>query len=323
MILTETLKVLRMKEMETGHLLKDALSLQRSCVSSNFHFLRNSDAFSLLTVNSKARIKWGTVFVEEMFDFFKIADDENGPTDPLFLVTIADKFHLTTDQPQQINLLQIKRKLGAGLMDLSYIGMIEPGYYNVIYDEFGNQRKNVISWHGHCLVWGVSEKQLAKHLAKIKPRFTPITPGLCAVHKKIISPDQFGYKLWYILKAPRKEYSIGQRRECDARTHRSSAGDFTDAEVGAVIAKAKLAGMWREKVEQTNSGPVIVEVNRPPSELTGEPDASVPRTLVFRAALTSPEEFPRLSAEKCQDQQIPAFEETIRCRPASVPPGSE
>jgi hypothetical protein len=93
MILTETLKVLRMKEMETGHLLKDALSLQRSCVSSNFHFLRNSDAFPLLTVNSKARIKWGTVFVEEMFDFFKIADDENGPTDPLFLVTIADKFH--------------------------------------------------------------------------------------------------------------------------------------------------------------------------------------------------------------------------------------
>ena len=32
-----------------------------------------------------------------------------------------------------------------------------------------------------------------------------------------------------------------------------------------MIAKAKLAGMWREKVEQTNSGPVIVEVNRPPS----------------------------------------------------------
>ena len=42
-----------------------------------------------------------------------------------------------------------------------------------------------------------------------------------------------------------------------------------------MIAKAKLAGMWREKVEQSNSGPVIVEVNRPPSELTGEPDASV------------------------------------------------
>jgi len=35
------------------------------------------------------------------------------------------------------------------------------------------------------------------------------------------------------------------------------------AAVSAVIAKAKLAGMWREKPEQTNSGPVIVEVNWP------------------------------------------------------------
>ena len=43
-------------------------------------------------------------------------------------------------------------------------------------------------------------------------------PGFCAVHKKRIPPDQFGHKLWYILKAPRKEYSIGQRRECDGKT---------------------------------------------------------------------------------------------------------
>jgi hypothetical protein len=35
------------------------------------------------------------------------------------------------------------------------------------------------------------------------------------------------------------------------------------AAVSALIAKAKLAGMWREKPEQTNSGPVIVEVNSP------------------------------------------------------------
>jgi hypothetical protein len=33
--------------------------------------------------------------------------------------------------------------------------------------------------------------------------------------------------------------------------------------VSAITAKAKLAGLWREKAEQTNSGPVIVEVNWP------------------------------------------------------------
>jgi hypothetical protein len=140
------------------------------------------------------------------------------PFEPVFLVTIADKSHLITDQPQQIQLSRIKRKIGAGLKGRSYIGMIEPGYYNVIYDELGNKRKNVVSWHGHFLVWGVTEKQLAKHLKAIKPDFTPIMAGLCAVHKKRIPRDQFGYKLWYILKSSCKEYSIGQRRECDKKT---------------------------------------------------------------------------------------------------------
>ena len=39
-----------------------------------------------------------------------------------------------------------------------------------LYDEFGNQRKNEVSWHGHFLVWGITKKQLARHLVKIKPR---------------------------------------------------------------------------------------------------------------------------------------------------------
>jgi hypothetical protein len=212
------LKQLRTKEKKSDNLLNLALSLKRHRENSNVQLLRPSEAFYLPAVNSKARIKWGTVSIQETLKFFRVADDENGPVEPVFLVTIADKSHLTTDQPQQIQLSPIKRKIGAGLKSLSYIGMIEPGYYNVIYDEAGTQRKNVVSWHGHFVVWGVTEKRLAEHLEAIKPNFTPIMPGLCAVHKKIIPPDQFGYKLWYIFKSPCKEYSIGQRRERDDKS---------------------------------------------------------------------------------------------------------
>ena len=218
MTLSETLKLLRIKEKKSGSLLNFALSLKRYRDNMDIQILRSSDAFYLPAVNSKARIKWGTVFIQETFKVFQLADDENGPVEPVFLVTIADKSHLTTDQPQQLHLSRIKRKLGAGLQGLSYIGMIEPGYYNVIYNELGNKRKNVVSWHGHFLVWGITKGRLAKHVNAIKPRFTPIMPGLCAVHKKIIPPDQFGYKLWYILKSPCKEYSIGQRRKRDKKT---------------------------------------------------------------------------------------------------------
>ena len=101
---------------------------------------------------------------------------------------------------------------------LSYIGMIEPGYYNVIYDEIDNKQKNVVSWHGHFLVWGISRKDLQQHLKTISAQLTPIMPGLCAVHQKLIGLGQFGYKLWYVLKSPCKEYSIGKRRKPDERT---------------------------------------------------------------------------------------------------------
>jgi hypothetical protein len=40
--------------------------------------------------------------------------------------------------------------------------MIEPGYYNVIYDELGDQQGKVVSWHGHFRVWGINEKTLKR-----------------------------------------------------------------------------------------------------------------------------------------------------------------
>ena len=143
MNLSETLKLLRIKEKKYASLVNFAPSLKRYRDNMDLQILRRSEAFYLPAPNIKARLKWGRVFIEEIFKFFHIADNEHGPNEPVFLVTIADKSHLTTDQPQQIQLSRIKRKIGGGLKGLSYIGMIEPGYYNVIYDELGNKRKNV------------------------------------------------------------------------------------------------------------------------------------------------------------------------------------
>jgi hypothetical protein len=218
MNLNQTLRLVSEKEKANGILLNIALSLKRYRESADVDLLRGSNAFYLPAVNIKARMKWGRVFIEKIFKLFDIADTEHGPRNPIRLVTIADKSHLTTDQPQKINLQRMKRKLGSGLKGLSYIGMIEPGYYNTIYNQAGETQKNVVSWHGHFLVWGVTKTQLTRQLKRIKPRFTPIMPGLCAVHQKTIKPDQFGYKLWYINKAPCKEYSIGKRLRRDPKS---------------------------------------------------------------------------------------------------------
>lgn len=218
MDLSQTLYLVSEKEKANGLLLQSALSLKRHRERTDQTILRRSEACYLPAVNAKARIKWGRVFIQEIYKFLDIADDDDGPHEPVFLVTIADKSHLTTDQRRQVALQRIKRKLASALKGLSYIGMIEPGYYNTIYDQAGEKQKNVVSWHGHCLVWGISKKQLTRHLERVKPRFTPIMPNLCAVHKKEIDPDQFGYKLWYIVKSPCKEYAIGKRRKPDKKT---------------------------------------------------------------------------------------------------------
>ena len=70
----DTLAILRTKERETGRLLENAFSSNRYGHNSNFEILRSADAYYLPAVNSKARIKWGTTFIQEIFRFFASAD---------------------------------------------------------------------------------------------------------------------------------------------------------------------------------------------------------------------------------------------------------
>ena len=218
MNLSQTLKLLRDKERKSGSRLQSALELKRYREQSKFEIIEKSHAFYLPAVSTHARIKWGCVFIRQIYKFFNLADDQHGPNAPVFHVTVADKSGLTTDQLQTINLRCIKRKLASALKGLSYIGMVEPGYFNNAYSEPGDKVKNVVSWHGHFLVWGVTKKQLAEHLEGIKPRFIPICLRSRPVNKKIIKPEWFGHVLWYLIKSPCKEYSIGKRSEPEAKT---------------------------------------------------------------------------------------------------------
>ena len=102
MDLSQTLYLVSEKEKANGLLLKSALSLKRHRERTDQTILRRSEAFYLPAVNAKARIKWGRVFIQEIYKFLDIADDDDGPHEPVFLVTVADKSYLTTDQPQKI-----------------------------------------------------------------------------------------------------------------------------------------------------------------------------------------------------------------------------
>ena len=132
MTLGETLKDFRDQEKQSGQLLLAAVCRNKS---QNQHMLISADSLYLPAVNTKARIKWGTSLIRELFQFFKIPKAESDPEIPVFLLTLADKSLVTTDLPQHIDIELFKRKLGARLRGFNYIGMIEPGYYYNTFDE--------------------------------------------------------------------------------------------------------------------------------------------------------------------------------------------
>jgi hypothetical protein len=211
----ETLELIRKYERNSGELLKEALSLPRYYNHSDFEILRRPDAFYLPAMNATARINWAGSFFAGLCSHFKLRMTDEGPDVPMFLVTIADKAHLLSAQSAKVNFGSIRRKLSGALQGLTYVGMIEPAYFNAIYDESGRKIKDVVSWHGHFLVWDIDRKGLHQWRRKIQARIEPVCADRCAVHIKEVTPNRFGHIVWYVNKSPRTEYSIGRRSVTD------------------------------------------------------------------------------------------------------------
>ena len=189
----QTLELICANELSCGKLLEKALELPRHYGNSDFPLIREPLAVYLPAINATARIHWATTWVCEFYKYFDLNDDDEGPNIPLFLVTIADKTYLTNAETQNIDFESIRRKLSGALQGLDYVGMIEPGFYNVIYDEDGEIQRDVVSWHGHFLVWNTTRQELQCWRRRIKSRIGRVVPHRCAVHIKRITTDQFGH----------------------------------------------------------------------------------------------------------------------------------
>ena len=218
MCLLDALKVLHQHERESDSRLSAALSITRYYSPSSRELLRNLEVWYLPAINAKARMKWTTVFITEMYRYFDLDEQDEGPDVPIFLVTIADKRHLTSARAQNIDFPAIQRKLSGVMQGLHYVGMIEPAYYNCLYDERGHQVTDIVSWHGHFLVWETNRPKLETWRRKILSRIQRVIPHRCAIHIKRIPCDQLGHRLWYVNKSPRTEYSVGRRSKSDIVT---------------------------------------------------------------------------------------------------------
>lgn len=90
---------------------------------------------------------------------------------------ITDRHWACCDLAIDFNYQDAKRKLRNALKGMSFIGVIEPGYYpNVERTEHGGQVGCLVSFHAHILVWDTSKSKLRRRQRKIRERFVPVTP---------------------------------------------------------------------------------------------------------------------------------------------------
>ncbi len=175
----------------------------------------------LLAVNSFSRRIWGETVSNQLSSFFCDGGDGATHNQDVFFVSLMDVTCARSpeDQLTEADLKLIGNRLRYGLRDFAYIGMIEPAYYVNLQYGVRHDGKRCMFWHLHALVWGVSRKELKKHLRKlvVAGRYAAIADGLDATHVRKIKQGRLPAHVAYIVKSPSKAYRISVRdREDEA-----------------------------------------------------------------------------------------------------------
>jgi hypothetical protein len=194
-------------------------SKKRHTITCQDHqLLAGSRRCYLGAVNHHSRILWARAVCREFANVFDLADENPFPDQPLFFVTLTDARCVTTHDAAAIDIQKFKRRLRKGLAGLSYLGMIEPGYYVNVAPGTGWSKKRLVSWHLHAICWGDDKNQMRKRFRQLNKDqvYIPVVDGLLGAHQKEIANTYLrngkrtflADKLRYMLKSPQKAYRI-------------------------------------------------------------------------------------------------------------------
>jgi hypothetical protein len=175
----------------------------------------------LLAVNSFSRRRWGEVVSNQLSGLFCDDGDGTAHNQDVLFVSLMDITCARSlgDRQTEADLEIIRNRLRYGLRGLSFFGMIEPAYYVNLQQGVRYSGKRCLFWHLHALVWGVSRKELKKHLRKLvrAGRYVAIADGLKATHIRKIKQGRLPAHVAYLLKSPSKAYRVSVRdRQDDA-----------------------------------------------------------------------------------------------------------
>ena len=172
--------------------------------------LSRGSAVYLYATNAKARRVWAAAFARHVLDRFGLRSDRPRLSEPVFLITLADRRYATADNGQEaVDLRSIAAWARQHLAGVSFIGMIEPAYYTNVGRYLGGPAR-LVSWHVHVLAWGVTSDQIERRINGLNadPRFCSLVPGRLAAHARKVPQRRLPHRIFYILKSPRSRYRI-------------------------------------------------------------------------------------------------------------------
>jgi hypothetical protein len=170
-------------------------------------------AGELNAANPFSRILWGRTLCSVFEKFFGLNDSVRYPQVPLYWITLVDVECWTAPDDFESDVAAFARRLRAGLTGLSYVAVIEPGYFVNLAAGVHYPFNQGISWHIHAICWGSTQREIKVRIKRLnlsKRNFRPIADGLKGADQKLIDVHQLPKKFEYMLKTPSKSYRISR-----------------------------------------------------------------------------------------------------------------
>ncbi|MEQ1955100.1 hypothetical protein [Mesorhizobium sp. CN2-181] len=125
-----------------------------------------------------------------------------------YFVTICDR-RTTSDFDGPIDFREIRKIYHGHLLNMNFIGMIEPALYVSCQKVFGVDRR--LHYHLHAIVWNCTDRLIQDRCANINDELLPMVSYTETANWKPISPGTLRTVIEYIGKLPAEQTQIWKR----------------------------------------------------------------------------------------------------------------
>lgn len=208
------------REREQAVELKEAFNRSRNWRSvsrSDRRALKDRNHEDSYAANRYSRTVFSRAICDELQSKFCSDPQTLDHDQDVFFLTLLDIRCATDLSPVVPDLRQFKAIMRRGLRGLSYVGMMDVAYYANLAAGVRFNGKRCLFWHLHALVWGVTEREMKRHIRLLNRsgEYLAIIDGLKGVLSKKVKSGTLPIVAGYVLKSPANAYRVWRKDRFD------------------------------------------------------------------------------------------------------------